>query len=153
MKTPATPDLNNTGGKDIRANNGTTSECSSHLDLTNAAITGELPRSQPTAAEITSFTPRDQIHSAPQSKWRNQLTNAETASPTDPGDNEHIAGITTPPFHHDYGQDLGTGSPTRSDLTTMTSWDEWDEPSDSVCRFDPMKAAADRLAVQYDSLL
>src|ERR1700738_2625795 len=145
MKPPATSDLGNSGAKDIRADNSATSERSGHLNLSNATITGELPRNQRTAAEITSSTPRDQVHSAPQSKWRNQLTNTETASPTDPRNNEQIAGMPTSPLHDADGLDLGTRSPTRSDLTTTTSWDEWDEPSDSVFCFDPMKAAEDRL--------
>jgi hypothetical protein len=152
-KNPATSDLDNTGVKDIRPNNSVASECFGYLDLTNATVTGVLPQSQPSAAEINRSTARDQPTSAPQSKRRNQLTNEETESPTDRGDKEQIIGLTPPPFHHDDGQNLGIGSPIRSNLKTMTSWDEWDEPPDFVCCFDPMKAAENRLAVQYDSLL
>lgn len=152
MKNLTASDLDNSGTNDIKLDKTPPYGYSGHLDLTKAIITGELSQSPATAAKAAISTSQPQIPSAPQLKWWNQPTMVETKLATDPGNNEHIAGITTPPVRHDERQDLGIGSPTRSDLTVLTSWDEWDEPSDSVRCFDPMIVAEDRLAVQYDFL-
>ena len=61
---------------------------------------------------------------------------------------DYAVNVSTPPITH-----VSIGSPAQSDVPTMTSWDEWDDPSDTVCQFDPMAGSADVLVVHYDPLL
>jgi hypothetical protein len=85
MQNPATSELDN-GTNNLRANNLPIYDYFGRLDLTKATITGELPLSQPTATKVSDSTSRDQVPSAPQSKWQNQPTKAETGSLTGPWD-------------------------------------------------------------------
>jgi hypothetical protein len=87
-----------------------------------------------------------------ESKWVFRTTDSDLESEGDYSEKSPPQRISPPPLPYDAVFRFTTNSPTQSEGTAMTSWDEWDEPSDGL-RIDPVTLMSDRLGTQYASLI
>jgi hypothetical protein len=105
--------------------------------MTNRLVDGFTPPAESTA-ESSSLT------------WRFQAAESDNDSDTDV--KPSTGTICTPPMSHTAPFQMVKGTPTQSEGTTMTSWDEWDGPEHMLCQMDPIMVT-ERVKSQYHSLL
>jgi len=86
------------------------------------------------------------------SKWVFRSADSDLESENNYSQKSFPARITTPPIPYDAVFRFTNTSPTQSEGTAMTSWDEWDEPSDSL-GIDLITLTRDSLGTQYASLI
>lgn len=89
---------------------------------------------------------------AQESKWVFRNADSDLESDGDYSEKSPPQRITTPSLPYDAVFRFTTNSPTQSEGTAITSWDEWDEPSDSL-GIDPITLTSNRLGTQYASLI
>jgi hypothetical protein len=143
---------NATFGK--KANGNTKGVLSNGLDFIKPLDVGMLPQSLRGPPKVLPAYASKQTPASPKMKGRVQPRGKwDSESDTEPADKEYVIAVSTPPTRHDMLPHIAIGSPAQSDVPTMTSWDEWDGPSESLWRCDPMVMTSDGLVVHYDSLL
>lgn len=79
-----------------------------------------------------------------ESKWAFRTADSDLESEDDYSQESPPQRVTTPPNPYDAVFLFTNTSPTQSEGTAMTSWDEWDEPSDSL-GMDPITLMSDSL--------
>jgi hypothetical protein len=97
--------------------------------------------------------PPTSVTQSPGLKWRCQAVESDVDSDTDPTYKSNIEAISTPPISHILPFTVVKGTPTQSEATTMTSWDEWDGPEGMLCNIDPIMIMSEGDRCKYQSLL
>lgn len=97
--------------------------------------------------------PSTSITQSPGLKWRFQAVESDIDSDNDLSSKRSVGAITPPPMPHLLPFTMAKGTPTQSEGTTITSWDEWDGPDGPVCGIDPIMVMVDGVKCNYQSLL
>lgn len=131
------------GSTEFKSNGSSKCVPFSRLDFVKSIDAGELA-----IQNSNIFSSPEQTSPASHVNRRIQPVRPDREANTESVDKDSAVNVSTPPITQ-----VSIGSPAQSDVPTMTSWDEWDDPSDTVCRFDPMAASEDVLVVHYDPVL
>jgi len=89
---------------------------------------------------------------AQESKWVFRTADSDLESEGDYSEKSPPQRISTPSLPYDAVFRFTTNSPTQSEGTAVTSWDEWDETSDSL-GISPFALASNGFGTQYASLI
>lgn len=89
---------------------------------------------------------------AQESKWVFHTADSDLEAEEDYSQESPPQTVTTPPNLYDAVSRFMNTSPTQSEGTAMTSWDEWDDPLDGLV-IDPITLTSESLGTDYASLI